>query len=467
MNQFLQQSPKNTIIMNDYIFLQLASWYEKTGQTMYMRQSSMPTVKFVRGFDYFWLLSKQYPFAERIDMAIKVIHQMGVLGRFKIPIRHNPNLNPYQMSRKEDAEKVITLNTLSGIFNFLLISLLSVAIYFIREYFGIMSRIYLPTCLCSYGKVKKKVYIFIIALVCSLLIIYLKQREVEDKPTLAFALLEPFSVNGPMSLTVYSERHECQAMILDSVQSMDPSLRQARLSLSIIDDLIAIVDAFMTLQIFQAGNAEKYYQQFLVDLGDMHFIYYSNVVHLPKYNTIWLQGGLNEHPNGPDKKSSTPKTALFNLTHYKAKVGPSLPLPMFLHCSVAIDEDTVFIFGGKPDKRNASGVYNTTFVFSFTNESWTEVHAPNPCSPMNSWHKLSCELYETFVVIPSSTIGGDQPCTALFDINSNKYSKLHNDQRLYPSGGKLIVEQGTLYHLGGIDDRGRGTNLIYSLNKSS
>ena len=140
ISDFMQQSKNHLMVFNEYDFLKLASWYEKRRETMFLLKSSISTVKFKREYDYVWILPKHHTYSAAIDYSIKVIHQMGLLRQFKIPLRHNPDSNPYKNTQAEDAGEQVSVTTLKPFFNVMGFLFTGIAIYFLQEYFDIKGK---------------------------------------------------------------------------------------------------------------------------------------------------------------------------------------------------------------------------------------------------------------------------------------------------------------------------------------
>ncbi len=83
----IRKSPSHIWPLTKTQFHDLAIWFQKRGKDIYLRQSSIPMTTFHRGHDYVWFLPKYYPFTPMIEDALLKIYQMGVVGKFKIPLK--------------------------------------------------------------------------------------------------------------------------------------------------------------------------------------------------------------------------------------------------------------------------------------------------------------------------------------------------------------------------------------------
>ncbi len=295
----------------------------------------------------------------------------------------------------------------------------------------------------------------------------LKGGGEEIVPKFAFSIAEPIDIPWIYlyTFTVYSESQECQTMVFKGPH--DPMKLQSVISIA---DLIIYWTSnlflkdqyysFLMVEFMQAGNTESHIE--------VHPRYETasqpTYVYLPWNNVLWLQGGDSYSRSG--YKIILASTIITSLSMYKFTVGPTLPIPLVGHCSVPIQGGKqVFISGGITTVWTPN---NKSFIYNFETETWKVIDSKSPCGSLeDSKVKLSCELLGTSIIIPSFDIEAGQPCTALFDINSHTWSMLKNDQRLYPSNGGLVLNDGILYHLGGTDEYGNGTKIVYKLvNKS-
>ena len=463
-----------------------------------LRQSPIPIPSMIRGLDGVWFLPKHFPHTEEIDMAIKVIYQMGVLWHFTVHLPQNPKgINPHKWSQADEAQQIIHLGLLGNMFQFLSVSLTMIILVFLYErsfntfairkrkkwsqWADMQKRISSHTTSCTLS------IAIIVVVISTITIVKLGNKKlaiIEKSPEFTFAIGESIrEIHGADFFNVYSESKSCQTVVWNQLTGLYQQrmhkifgeMITRRYPLYLFHSSISVTSKFIltfnfksNFYLFYTENIDNYYAHSRNTQNRL----LPTLVHMSQLNFLWVTGGFRDRRGTFKDFRATKTTAILNLKSYHYEFsGPEMPLPLARHCAVAIDMFRVFIFGGIIDEildtNSTNLAYNEHgFIYDFHFESWISISTANPCGKLDPIPKLYCEMRNETeeVIIPGRIVDNESPCTAIFNTKSRTWSTLRRDVRKWPVAGRLLHANGIMYHLGGLDlFTNKGTNQVYEL----
>ena len=130
--------------------------------------------------------------------------------------------------------------------------------------------------------------------------------------------------------------------------------------------------------------------------------------------------------------------------------GPQIPKKLAYHCAVTFGQ-SVYIHGGFefPDIPNFQ-----TFILHLPTKTWRVIDSEPDCGSPPPYATTTCTLWKNeYLIVPTFDIGTMKTCTAILSLNTEKWTKLNDDQRHLVVAGGIGKSQNDseLVYIGGFN----------------
>ena len=117
--------------------------------------------------------------------------------------------------------------------------------------------------------------------------------------------------------------------------------------------------------------------------------------------------------------------------------GPPMPKKLVYHCAISFG-NVIYIHGGfeRPDIPNYD-----TFIFNLDTKSWKVTSDRPNCGKPKAYRMTTCAQWNrVYMVVAAFDVTTEKSCTAILNVETERWTKLDEDNRFPVAGGYLLKQ---------------------------